>query len=327
MRRRRFIAGLGAAVALPFPARAQRQGKTPVVGLLGAGSAQGYAAEVAAFHAGLAEAGFIEHQNVSIEYRWADDQLDRLPGLAADLVRQQVSVIVSAGGTATALAAKAATPTIPIVFSVGGDPVKAGLVASLNRPGANITGVTAFSDLLITKRFELARDFVPQGAAIAYLLNPNSPNSAMREKDVRDAARVINREIRISFAAATEQFDGVFARLAQEKIGAIIPADDPLFTNGGAQLVAAAARHAIPVIYQYRQFPVAGGLMSYGPKLEDNYHQVGIYVGRILKGEHPADLPVMRSSKFTLIINLKTAQTLCLTVPPTLLARADEVIE
>jgi putative ABC transport system substrate-binding protein len=327
VQRREFITVLGgAAVTWPLAAGAQ-PGAKPVIGILGPGSAQGYAEEMAAFRAGLGEAGFIEHQNVLLEYRWADDHLDRLAGLAADLVLRQVAVIVSAGGTGTALAAKAATTTIPIVFSLGGDPVKAGLVASLSRPGANITGVAAFSDLLITKRLELARDLVRPDAIIAFLLNPNNPNKEMRQRDIHDAASAIGREVRVLFVSAPEQFDAVFTTLAQEKVGAVIPGDEPLFNSNGRQLVASAARHAIPVIYQYRQFVVTGGLMSYGPKLEDNYHQAGIYAGRILKGDRPADLPVMRPSKFNLVINLTTAKSIGLDVPPALLARADEVIE
>lgn len=325
MKRREFAFGLSLAGIWPLAARAQRT--MPVIGLMGAGSAEGYAELVAAFRMGLGEAGFIERQTVLIEYRWADDHLDRLPALAADLVRRQVSVIVSAGGTATALAAKAATTTIPIVFSLGGDPVQSGVVASLSRPGGNITGVAAFSEILITKRLELARDFVPKDSSIAFLLNPNSPNTEQRKKDVEDAARALGRQVSIVYASGKEQFDAVFAALAKERVGAIIPADDPAFYNGGYQLVSLAARYAVPVIYQYRQFSAAGGLMSYGPKLEENYRQVGIYAGRILKGERPADLPIMRPSKFNLVINLKTAKALGIDISPTLLTRADEVIE
>jgi putative ABC transport system substrate-binding protein len=262
-----------------------------------------------------------------IEYRWADDHLDRLPVMASDLVRRQVSVIVAAGGTATALAAKAATTTIPIVFSLGGDPVQSGVVASLSQPGGNVTGVAAFSETLITKRLELARDFVPTDGSITFLLNPHSPNSERRKNDVEDAGRALGRQVSIVYASDKEQFDAVFAALAKERVGAVIPADDPVFYDGGYRLVSLAARYGIPVIYQYRQFPAAGGLMSYGPKLEENYRQVGIYTGRILRGERPADLPVMRPSKFNLVINLKTAKALGVDISPTLFTRADEVLE
>ena len=325
MKRREFAVGLGLAGILPFAARAQRA--MPVVGLIGAGSAEGYAELLAAFRMGLAQAGFIERQTVLIEYRWADDQFDRLPALAADLARRQVNAIVCAGGTATVLAAKAATTTIPIIFSLGSDPVQSGVVASLSRPGTNITGVAAFSEILITKRLELARDFVPEDRSIAVLLNPDSPNTEQHKMHVQDAAQGLGRYVSIVYASGKEQFDAVFAALAAKRVGALIPADDTVFTNGVNQLVSLAARYAIPIIFQYRQFSAAGGLMSYGPDLYDNYRLVGTYTSRILKGEHPADLPIIRPTKFELVINLKTARALAVTLPPTLLARADEVIE
>jgi putative tryptophan/tyrosine transport system substrate-binding protein len=326
MRRRKFITLFGGAVAAwPLLARGQRG--MPVVGLIGAGSAEGYAEMVAAFRVGLGETGFIERQNVLIEYRWADDQFDRLPALAAELVRRKVDVIVSASATANALAAKAATTTIPIVFALGSDPVQSGVVTNLSRPDANITGVAAFSEILVTKRLELAREFVPEDRSIAVLLNPNSPNTERRKKDVQDAAQGLGRQVSIVYASGKEQFDAVFAALAGKRVGALIVMDDTVFTNGGNQLASLAARYAVPIIFQWRQFSVAGGLMSYGPDLNHNYRLVGTYTGRILKGEHPADLPIIRPSKFELVINLKTARALGVALPPALLARADEVIE
>jgi len=326
MRRRKFITLFGGAVAAwPLLARAQRT--MPVIGLIGAGSVEGYTEQVAAFRIGLGETGFVERQNVLIEYRWADDHLDRLPSLAADLVRRQVGVIVCAGGTATVLAAKAATTTIPIVFALGNDPVQSGVVTNLSRPDANITGVAAFSEILVTKRLELAREFVPQDRSIAVLLNPNSPNTERRKKDVQDAAQGLGRQVSTVFASGKEQFDAVFAALAGKGVGALIVMDDTVFTNGGNQLVSLAARYAVPIIFQWRKFSVAGGLMSYGPDLNHNYRLVGTYTGRILKGEHPAGLPIIRPSKFELVINVKTAKAIGLTIPAALLARADEVIE
>ncbi len=327
MRRRQFITFLGgAAVTFPLAGRAQ-QPAMPVIGFLSAASAQGYAAPLAAFRLGLREEGYSEGQNVTIEYRWAEDQLDRLPTLAADLVRRRVAVIVVAGGTSTALAAKAATTTIPIVFAIGGDPVQAGLVASLGRPGANVTGVAQLSQVLITKRLELAHELVPKAAVIAFLLNPNNPNAEIRVRDVREAAHTIGQQLRILYAGSEQQFDTAFATLVQEGIGALVVQNDPLFTNGRERLVALATRHAVPATYEYREFVLAGGLLSYGASVADTYHHVAIYTGRILKGAKPGDLPVEQPSKFDLVINLKTAKALGLAIPPTLLARADEVIE
>ena len=327
MRRRQFITFLGgAAVTFPLAGRAQ-QPAMPVIGFLSAASAQGYAAPLAAFRLGLREEGYSEGQNVTIEYRWAEDQLDRLPTLAADLVRRRVAVIVVAGGTSTALAAKAATTTIPIVFAIGGDPVQAGLVASLGRPGANVTGVAQLSQVLITKRLELAHELVPKAAVIAFLLNPNNPNAEIRVRDVQEAAHTIGQQLRILYAGSEQQFDTAFATLVQEGIGALVVQNDPLFTNGRERLVALATRHAVPATYEYREFVLAGGLLSYGASVADTYHHVAIYTGRILKGAKPGDLPVEQPSKFDLVINLKTANALGLAIPPTLLARADEVIE
>jgi putative ABC transport system substrate-binding protein len=238
-----------------------------------------------------------------------------------------VAVIMTAGGTPTALAAKAATTTIPIVFALGGDPVQSGLVLNLSRPGGNVTGVAAFSELLITKRLELARELVPKAAVIAFLLNPNNPNTEIRLRDVQEAGRAIGQQVRILYASSEQHFDTVFATLVQERIGALVVADDTMFVNRRGQLTALAARHAVPAIYQPREFTVAGGLMSYGPSPTDNYRNAGIYTGRILKGENPADLPVMLPTKFELVINLKAAKALGLTIPEAFLLRADEVIE
>jgi putative ABC transport system substrate-binding protein len=299
----------------------------PVIGFLSAASAQGYAARLAAFRLGLREEGYSEGQNVAIEYRWAEDQLNRLPALAADLVRRRVAVIVVAGGTATALAAKAATTTLPIVFAIGADPVQAGLVASLGRPGGNVTGVAQLSQALITKRLELAHELVPKAAVIAFLLNPNNPNAEIRVRDVQEAAHTIRQQVRILYAGSEQQFDTAFATLVQEGIGAVVVQNDPLFTDGRERLVALATRHAMPATYEYREFVQAGGLLSYGASVSDTYHRVAIYTGRILKGNKPGDLPVEQPSKFDLVINLKTAKAIGLTIPPALVLRADEVIE
>lgn len=299
----------------------------PVVGFLCPASPRGYATQVAAFREGLREESYREGENLAIEYRWAEDHLDQLPALAADLVKRQVDVLVVAGGTGTALAAKAASTTIPIVFAIGGDPVRAGLVASLSRPGGNLTGIAQFSELLFTKRLEVAHELVSRAAAIAVLLNPINPNLQFRLADAKTTASALGREVRILNATSQEQIDAVFASAMREQIGAIVVQDDPLFTNNGERLVALAARHAVPTIYQLREFATAGGLISYGPHIADSYRQIGIYAARILKGEKPANLPVLQPTKFELVINLKAAKALGLAIPPSLLARADEVIE
>jgi putative ABC transport system substrate-binding protein len=326
VKRREFIAGLGSAAAWPFAARAQ-QAATPVVGLLGAASAQGFAAQVAAVRQGLRELGFVEGQNLAIEYRWAEDHFDRLPVLADDLVSRRVAVIVTAGGTATALAAKAASTTIPIVFALGADPVRSGLVASLNRPGGNVTGAAALSELLNPKRLQLAHELAPEATLIGFLHNPKNPNFASEVQKVDEAARALGRRVLMLTVESAQQFDSVFIALVRERIGALVVADDPIFTNGREQLVALTFRFAVPTIYPYREFIVAGGLMSYGTNSADRFRQAGVYTGRILKGEKPANLPVMLPTKFELVINLKTAKTLGLTIPETLLATADEVIQ
>jgi len=325
VKRRTFIVGLGSAAAWPVVARAQ-QPSMPVIGVLGAASAQGFAAQVAAVRQGLRELGFVEGQNLTIEYRWAEDQFDRLPALADDLVSRRVAVIVTVGGTATALAAKAATTTIPIVFALGADPVRSGLVASLNRPGGNVTGAAALSELLNPKRLQLAHELAPEAILIGFLHNPKNPNFASEVQKVDEAARALGRQLLMLTVTSAQQFDSVFTAV-RERIGALVVADDPIFTNGREQLIAVTTRFGVPTIYPYREFIVAGGLMSYGTNSADRFRQAGVYTGRILKGEKPASLPVVLPTKFELVINLKTAKALGLTIPETLLATADEVIQ
>jgi len=325
MRRREFVTLLGGAVATwPLAARAQ-QPALPVIGFLNAASSDGYAHYVAGFRQGLAEAGYIESQNVAIEYRWAEGQYERLPALAADLVHRQVAVIVA--NTPAAMVASAVTTTIPIVFSSAIDPVKAGLVASLNRPGGNVTGVANFDDVLGAKRLELLRELVPKAEMIGLLINPNNPNAETIASRLQEAARTLGQQIRILNASTEGEVDAAFATLAELRIGAILVASDPFFVSRRDQIVALAARQALPAIYQFREFPVGGGLMSYGASLADAYRQLGVYTGKILKGAKPAELPFQQVVKVEMIINLKTAKALGLTVPLSLLGRADEVIE
>ena len=327
MRRRDFIALLaGAAVARPLAGGAQ-QAAMPVIGALGSGSAGGHIPMVAAFRQGLKETGYVEGQNIVIEYRWAEGQYDRLSILAADLVHHQVALIAVLGGGAGALAAKAATKTIPIVFVIGVDPVTSGLVASLNRPGGNITGVSLFSGELEAKRLEMLHELIPAAAEIAMLVNPNFPGSDTQLRDAQKAARTLGLQLHVLSASNERDFDTAFATLVQRRAGALVVGADAFFLGQRDQIVALAARYAVPTIYAQREYAAAGGLMSYGTTLADAFRLQGVYVGRILKGEKPADLPVAQLTKVELVINLKTAKAFGLTVPPALLARADELID
>ena len=327
MRRRKFIALIGGGVAAwPLAASAQ-QPTLPVVGYLSRGTPAGFAPFVAAFRQGLSETGYVEDRNITFLFRWAEGQDDRLPALAADLVSRRVAVIAATGGLHPGIVAKAATSTIPIVFTGGGDPVKVGLVASLARPGRNATGAINFSPVVTAKRLELLRQLLPTGSTIAVLSNPKGPNNEVSTREVQEAARTMGQLIYIVNADSERNFDGAFAEITQHRASGLFVIADPLFTSRRARLVALAAQNAIPASYAFRDFPLAGGLMSYGADLLDVHRQAGVYTGRILKGAKPADLPVIQPTKFELVINLKAAKALGLNVSPTLLALADEVIE
>jgi putative tryptophan/tyrosine transport system substrate-binding protein len=327
MRRREFITLLGGAAATrPLAARAQ-QPAMPVIGFLSSASAAGYGHNVTAFKEGLSQDGYVESRNVAIEYRWAEDQYERLPALAADLVRVPPTVIIAAGSTAAALVTKSATTTIPIVFHNGSDPVALGLVSSLNRPGGNITGVTVLTVETVQKRLEILRELVPTADPLALLAHANNPNIETYSRDVAAAAQALGRRIDILTVTRESEFETAFTALAQRHAGAVAITGDPIFINQRDHLVALATRYAIPAMYPYREFVPAGGLMSYGPNTRDSYRQVGMYAARILKGAKPADLPVVQATKLELVINLKTAKALGITVPLPLSGRADEIIE
>jgi len=324
--RRDFITLLGSAAAWPLGARAQQPAK-PVVGYLSARSAPADVPMLAALNQGLAEIGFIEGQNVVIERRWGEGQYSRVPAHAADLVRRQVAVIVTAGGETVAQIAKQATSTIPIVFLGSGDPVQSGLVASINRPGGNITGVNMLLFVLTTKQLGLLRELVPTPKTIALMVNPTLPESELQTSEAQEAARAIGQQLLVLKASTEADIDSGFATLVEQRADALLVVASPFFVVSAPRIIAHATRHSVPALYFRREFPEAGGLLSYGSSTVESYRQAGVYVGRILKGARPADLPVIQPTKVELVINLRTAKTLGLEIPPMLLARADEVIE
>ena len=326
MKRRDFIKVVGVAAAWPLAARAQKP-TMPVIGFLHIASANPMAHLVAAFRQGLKEAGAVEGQNVTIEFHWAEDHYDRLPALASDLVQKKVALIVTGGGEKPALAAEAATTTIPIVFNIGNDPVKAGLVASIGRPGGNATGVNILTAELEAKRLGLLHDLLPKTAVVAHLVNPKYPPTEAIIRNVEAAAHKIGRTILLLKAGNEDEIDSAFATMSQKRIGGLLVAADPFFNARREQIVLWTVRYGLPAAYEQREFVLAGGLMSYGTSITSAYRQMGIYAGRILKGEKPADLPVVQSAKFELVINLKTAKALGLSLPSGLLSIADEVID
>ena len=326
MKRREFITLLGGAAAWPLVARGQQAAK-PVIGYLSSGTPTGFAPMVAAFRHGLNEAGRVEGRDFVIEFRWSEGQDERLPALAADLLRHQPAAIAATGGSAPALAAKAATSTIPIVFTGGQDPVKLGLVESLGRPGGNATGVVNIAPALTSKRLELLRELVPNPASIAVLANPGASGTDEQIAELEEATGRLGQKMQIFNAGAENEFDASFAAMARARAAALYVLADPFFTSRVTRLVALAARHALPASYSFRNFPTAGGLMSYGANLPDQHRQAGVYAGRILKGDKSADLPVMQPTTFELVINLSTARTLGVEIPAMLHARSDEVIE
>jgi putative ABC transport system substrate-binding protein len=326
MRRREFIAGLGGAAAV-WPLAARAQAAIPVIGALNSAAAAPIAPLLAAFRLGLGEAGYVEGQNLAIEYRLAEGQYDRLPSLAADLVRRRVAVIATGGGTVSPLAAKNATPTIPVVFVYDDDPVKVGLVTSISRPGGNVTGIHQLTTGLEAKRLGLLHELAPNVTTMAVLVNPDYPDAGIQIKEVEEAARTLGLRLRILKARIESDFDTAFATIVQQRAGALLVASDPFLFSRREQLVALAAHHMVPAIYQFRQNAAVGGLMSYGTRITDSYHQVGVYTGKILKGAKPADLPVVVSTRFEFVINLNTAKALGIKFSDNLLSLADEVIE
>jgi putative ABC transport system substrate-binding protein len=325
--RRQFISVLGgSAITLPLTSRAQQPAR-PVIGFLNSLSYAAVARPTAAFLEALKEAGYVEGQNVAIDYRWAEGQYDRLSDFATELVHNRVAVIVTLGGDPAALAAKAATATVPIVFMVGSDPVRLGLVASLNRPGGNATGVNLFIAEIESKKLELVHELVPKATNLAVVVNPKALNSKAQLNDVQSAGGTLGLKVEVIDASTESDLDTAFASFAQRNIGGLVISADPFFNNRRAQIISLAARYAIPTVYFFREWAASGGLISYGTNLTEAYHQVGVYAGKILSGSNPTDLPVVQPTKFELVINLKTAKTLGLNVPPTLLATADEVIE
>ena len=326
MRRREFITVLGGVAAWPLAARAQQQ-PTPVVGFMHPGSPEAFSTHLGFLRQGLKENGYLEGKNVAIEHRWAEDQSGHLPELAADLVRRKVDVIAALGGTNSVLAAKAATTTIPIVFLTGGDPVKLGLVNSLNRPEANVTGITNIFEDLGAKDIGLLHELIPGAKSVGFLINADNPNASQQTKDLQEAARLLRLELQPFRAKNERELQEAFDTVAERALGAMLVGADPYFGGNVNQIVRLAADHRIPTVYYRREFADAGGLMSYGSSTSEAWRQVGVYIARILKGAKPGDLPVMQSTKFELVINLKTAKALGLEIPPQLLARADEVIE
>jgi len=326
MKRREFITVVGGAAAWPLAARAQLSAK-PVIGFLSGRSPEDSGYLLAAFRRGLAEDGFVEGQNVTIEYLWARGDYNRLPELAADLVKRPVDVLVGVGGDASARAAKAATSTIPVVFGMGGDLVAAGMVASLNRPGGNVTGVAVLASQIVSKRLGLLHELVPGSVVVGYLMNPNVPSAASQLQDLGEAAGTIGQRLVISRASNDAELDAAFALLVRQGVGSLLVAADPYFDMQRARIIEFALQNRLPAIYQFREYATAGGLLSYGVDLTEAYRQFGVYAAKILKGAKPADLPVQQVVKFELVINLKAAKAIGLEFPPTLGARADEVIE
>jgi len=327
VKRRAFITLLGGvAAAWPLSARAQ-QPAIPMIGFLSSGSQQSDVWRLAAFRRGLSETGYIEGRNVVSEFRWAYDQYDRLTALATELARSQPTVIVAVGGPTSALAAKAASTTVPIVFAIAGDPVKLGLVASVNRPGGNATGISTVFSSVVAKQLETLHEMMPKATQIGCLVNPKNPNAVTGTREAQEAARTLGLSLNFVNASTDREIDTAFATLVQGRVDALVVFTDPLFNSWPDQLAGLAARHALPAIYPYREFAAAGGLISYGGNLTEPWYLAGVYAGRILKGEKPADLPIQQSTKITLVINLKTAMSLGITIPITLIGRADEVIE